>query len=105
MRRAALSPTALSLPPLPSATLTIVSGRQRVARNGMFAGSFRGRRRMLYQQLDGEVILADECKCRVEWPEELPEHWPVSFVIERRFDCPIDDHRRQLLDQELGASS
>lgn len=104
MRRAATSSNALRLPSQPAVTLEVVrdrnSDRQRVVRHGIFITHVGSRRRMVYQQLDGEIILADECKCRVDWPEVLPENWPVSFVIERRFDCPIDEHKRQQLDAE-----
>lgn len=97
MRRAGTSPSALRLPSRPAVTLEIVRDRQRVVRNGIFITCVGAKRRTAFQQLDGEVILADECKCLVEWPEELPENWPVSFVIRRRFDCPIDEHKRQFL--------
>lgn len=95
MRRAGTSPSALTLPPLPSVTLEIVRGRQRVTRSGIFITTVGKRRRTVYQQHDGEIILADECT--VDCPEELPENWPVTFVVSRRFDCPIDEHRLQLL--------
>ncbi len=45
--------------------------------------------RSCYQQLDGSVELADICLCRTEWDPE--------FRIERRRDCPIDEHKIQAL--------
>ena len=98
MRRAALSPSALRLPPLPPVHLEIVHGRQRVVRRGIFF-AFAGRsRRSAYTQLNGETILADECKCAIDWPEEGGD-FGLSFTILRRAGCPIDEHRRLALEE------
>ena len=94
MKRAALAPNALTLPPKPSVTLEVVGGRQQVVRHGVFLGVFAGRNRTLYQQFDGELILADECKCRVDWPDDFfGPSGAFTFTVERAFDCPIDEHR------------
>jgi hypothetical protein len=37
-------------------------------------------------QFDGELILADECKCRIDY-------CALYLRVERVFDCPIDEHR------------
>jgi hypothetical protein len=96
MKRAALARNALTLPPKPSVTLEVVGGRQQVVRHGVFLGVFAGRNRTLYQQFDGELILADECKCRVDYcfrALTVHEECNLTFSVVRAFDCPIDEHR------------
>ena len=85
MRRAALSSTALQLPPSPSGV-----------RHGIFIMLIGKQPRTVYQQLDGEIILADECKCFVDWPDEGGP-FGLSFTIERRAECPIDEHKQMSL--------
>ena len=64
------------------------NGRQMVRREpGMFFALVSGHRRGAYLNLNGELVLADECKCRVEWTDA------PGFSIERNLDCPIDEHR------------
>ena len=87
MRRAALSPSALTLPPIaemPALHLVEVKGRQTVVRRGIFFTLIGRWRRSCYQQIDGETILADECKCWIDW---LPD-----FTVRRSLNCPIDEH-------------
>ena len=48
------------------------------------------RRRMVYQQLDGEILLGEECNCQASWDE-----W--SFFVVRSGDCPVDEHRLHAL--------
>ena len=97
MRRAALSSTALQLPPSPSGvSLEIVRGRQKTVRHGIFITWIGKQPRTVYQQLDGEIILADECKCFVDWPDEGGP-FGLSFTIERRAECPIDEHKQMSL--------
>ena len=100
MRRAALSLTALQLPASPSASagLQIVSGRQTVVRHGVFFTVIGKHRRSVYQQLDGEIILASECKCVVDWPEDGGP-FGLSFEILRNAACPIDEHQRLSLEE------
>ena len=85
MRRAPLSSNALQLPASPSASagLQIVRGRQTVVRHGIFFTVIGKHRRSVYQQLDGEIILAAECKCVVQWPEEGGP-FGLSFEIVRK---------------------
>ena len=93
MKRAATSANALTLPPAPSVALKVVEGRQQAVRHGVFLGDFRGKRRTFYMQFDGELILADECKCRIDY-------CALYFRVERVFDCPIDEHRVVARNQE-----
>jgi hypothetical protein len=46
--------------------------------------------RLVYQQYDGEIALACECKCEAWWDS-------LSFYVRRRMDCPIDEHRAHYL--------
>jgi hypothetical protein len=46
--------------------------------------------RMVYQQMDGDVALGDECTCEAWWDS-------YSFFVRRSADCPIDQHRLELL--------
>lgn len=102
MKRTGAS-AALRLPGAPlrpaaalSCTLEIVQGRQRVHRHGIFFSLVAGRRRSVYTQLDGEIILADECECRIDWPAETGTDF--SFAVTRNLDCPIDEHKRLALE-------
>jgi hypothetical protein len=49
-----------------------------------------GHLRLVFQQYDGEIALADECKCEAFWDE-------IGFFVRRESDCPIDEHRRHFL--------
>lgn len=91
MKRAALSRNALELPAQPAVRLEIVRGRQTVARHGIFFAVVGKHRRSVYMQLNGETILADECKCLVRWSEDAPPGF--SFEVLRNADCPIDEHQ------------
>jgi hypothetical protein len=46
--------------------------------------------RSAYEQRYGAIILADECKCRVDWN---------PFRVTRRIECPIDEHRAVALEE------
>ncbi len=96
MKINALSVNALTLPPVPSVELQVVAGRQQVVRHGMFFGEYSGKRRALYTQLDGKIILADECKCRIDWTTKVC----AGFTVQRVIDCPIDDHKALALRQQ-----
>ena len=50
--------------------------------------------RSVYPQLGGGVILADECKCRMEWGKIKPEGG-VSFRVTAALDCPVDKHAQK----------
>jgi len=96
MRRAAISRNALELPAQPAVRLEIVRGRQQAVRHGIFFAVVGKHRRSVYMQLNGETILADECKCLVEYPDKFfPDDCcqGVGFVVLRNADCPIDEHR------------
>jgi hypothetical protein len=96
MRRAATSANALTLPP-PLASprpvsVAVVRGRQQVIRSSGIFISVVGRwRRMVYLQLDGEIELADACKCATDWQPD--------FVVTRSLSCPIDQHRMRALQE------
>jgi hypothetical protein len=53
---------------------------------GLFFTKVGERRRSVYQQDDGSVVLADTCSCRVEYGP--------SFAVVRSASCPIDEHRK-----------
>jgi hypothetical protein len=94
--RAATSANVLSLPPTSSARLEIVGGRQRVVRFGIFFTVVGKHRRSVYEQLDGQIILADECKCRMDFPDKFFPDDTVrgpSFVVTPSAECPIDCHK------------
>jgi hypothetical protein len=95
MRRAATSANALRLPPSEASTsLGVVRGRQEVIRlAGIFFTSIAGKRRSVYAQLDGEIVLADTCECATDWQPE--------FIVTRSISCPIDQHRMRAI-QETG---
>src|SRR5690242_1104443 len=88
MRRAAISSHAITLPSRPAA-LEIVAGRQRlVRRQGIFFALVARHRRAVYEQIDGKLILADECTCAIDWPEPWGE-----LAVRPSADCPIDEHQ------------
>jgi hypothetical protein len=94
--RAATSANALTLPSAPSAKLEVVGGRQRVARFGIFFTVVGKHRRSVYEQLDGQIVLADECKCRIDYPEKFfPDDCATeaSFIVTPSPECPIDCHK------------
>jgi hypothetical protein len=92
MRRAATPANALRLPPpVAPLSLGIVRGRQQVIRQGIFITILAGRRRMVYRQFDGEIELADVCKCGTDWQPD--------FMVTRSIGCPIDEHRSRALQE------
>lgn len=87
MKAAALSRYAFSLPTSPEKRSTMiveVEGRQRVSRIGIFLATVGQRRRTVYENIDGEVIVADACTCAVDWQP--------SLRVTRSVNCPIDQH-------------
>jgi hypothetical protein len=64
-----------------------------------------GNRRAVYEQCDGEMILASDCKCRADWvpdPEDIDfkafnRGQRSVFVVIRSLDCPIDEHKAEYL--------
>ena len=85
---------AFILPPRPetrSTALVEISGRQKVMRLGLFFTTIDRHVRSVYQQLDGETILADECRCTVNWGSNV---WRAKrpFSVTRSLECPIDQH-------------
>lgn len=47
----------------------------------------------VYRESLDKVILASECRCRVEWIE-LPRDDPrPGFRVTPNIDCPIDTHK------------
>ncbi|HLZ49257.1 MAG TPA: hypothetical protein VKP61_00765 [Candidatus Acidoferrum sp.] len=95
-RKAALSTNSLTLPSTPAVKLEIVGGRQRVVRVGIFFALVGRNRRAVYEQLDGQIVLADECKCRIDYPDKFFPDDMVrgpSFIITPSPECPIDCHK------------
>ena len=97
--RAAISANALTLPPTSSTKLEIVGGRQRVVKYAIFFAVVGKWRRSVYEQLDGRIVLADECTCRIEYPGPFfPDDCAdnqFSFEVTPSMDCPIDCHKAQ----------
>lgn len=92
-RRIATSANILTLPSTPSAKLEVVGGRQRVVRFGIFFAVVGQHLRSVYEQVDGKIILADECRCRIDYPDKFfPEDCcaGASFVVTPSIECPID---------------
>ena len=90
MRRAATSAFALTLPQPRSTKVVSIDGRQRVERipgNELYFVLWGGRRRSVYQQFDGELILADECSCTWDWQPD--------FEVTRSVGCKIDQHKAE----------
>lgn len=97
MRKAATSANVLRLPAASGVTLEVVNGRQVPVRHGIFLSVVSGKLRTCYAQLDGEIILADECKCRIDWLAWTGVEEGVSFRIVRLAACPIDAHKQMFL--------
>lgn len=93
MKRAATSANVLTLPPVSSVELAVVKGRQTLVRHGIFFSVVNRHRRACYMQIDGEPILADECKCFIDWLAWTGAEKGPSFRLLRRMDCPIDEHK------------
>lgn len=60
--------------------------------------------RAVYEQCDGEIILASDCICRVEhiidpetWDAEFPNFAQTKMVVIRSIDCPVDEHKAEAL--------
>jgi len=51
--------------------------------------------RSVYPQFGGDFILADECKCRVDYSK--PSSAGVSFTVIRSNQCPVDEHKQEFL--------
>lgn len=89
MKRAAASAFALTLAHSPSTAKVVtmeIAGRQQVMRVGLYFAKVGHWRRSVYQQLDGDQILADDCCCVVDWPNGF-------FTVRRSPSCPIDQHK------------
>lgn len=92
LKRAATPAFALKLPNFRTAEVISIRGRQTVARRGIYIGKLGGVRRMLYQQFDGEVVLASECSCATDWQPD--------FAVARSDSCKIDQHRAEAREKE-----
>lgn len=94
MRRAGTSAYALTLvPPRPQRTTEVVEifGVEHIVRRGIYFALIGKRRRSVYQNFDGKVLLGDECKCATDWQPD--------FEVKRSEVCPIDAHRMEAFDQ------
>lgn len=72
----------------------VVRGRQqieRIDRRGIFFARSGSHLAAAYLQMDGTTVLAEECTCRVDWPERTPAGF--TFAIRRDFNCVIDEHK------------
>ena len=88
MKRSGTSAFALTLPKRPenrTAEVVSISGRDRIAQRGVYFALIGRHRRSVYQQLDGKVVLGDECSCFTDWQPD--------FEVTRSEDCVIDQHR------------
>lgn len=47
--------------------------------------------RSVFRQTNGDVILADECKCVVEFTRGR------AMSVKRILDCPVDEHKIRAL--------
>lgn len=56
--------------------------------------------RSVYPQFGGSFVLADECRCRVEWGKHRPEG--LNFSVSRSIECPLDEHRQEALNGMQG---
>jgi hypothetical protein len=105
-RQAALSPYVLHFPSSTATRTTAlieVAGREKVVRIGIFFTQVGQHRRSVYENLDGEIILADACKCELNWGS-AGESWLSSlpesehtlqarpFSVTRSVNCPINCH-------------
>lgn len=77
----------LPSPPAPPA-IEIVPPARVVAQPGIFFAKIGKWRRSVYEQYDGTLILADECRCVVDWSR--------FTAVTRSASCPIDQHRAQV---------
>lgn len=73
--------------PAPKPAIEIVPPARVVAQPGIFFTKIGKWRRAVYEQYDGVLILAEECRCTVEWD---------PFGVVRSPFCPIDQHRAQV---------
>jgi hypothetical protein len=71
--------------------LEIVHGRQRAVHHGIFFALIGKHRRSVYQNLNGEIVLGDECICLLDWVGE------GGFKVFRDAHCPIDEHKLSAL--------
>lgn len=76
-----------------------------LSKQGPFVDVFDGKRRTMFRNYDGNIVLADECKCAIEWLGRKAgtfahEEPAISFRIIRSIDCPIDEHKSVALQTE-----
>jgi hypothetical protein len=66
-----------------------IRNRDRIERRGVYITLVNKHRRMVYQQLNGEIELADLCTCSFDWQPD--------FEVTRSPDCVIDQHRLEAI--------
>jgi hypothetical protein len=66
-----------------------IRGRDRIERRGVYITVVNHHRRMVYQQLNGEIELADLCTCLFDWQPD--------FEVTRSPSCVIDQHRLEAI--------
>ena len=96
MRRAGTSTYALTLVKPRTTEVVEVEGRDRILRRGIYFALVGKHRRSVYQQLDGKLELADLCSCKTDWTPD--------FGVIRSVGCPIDEHKREAMDDEWGVA-
>jgi hypothetical protein len=67
-----------------------VGSRQKLIRTGIFFTLINKQNRSAYQNLDGETMLADECRCIPLWARDVNGS---HFSVKRVANCPIDEHK------------
>jgi hypothetical protein len=73
-----------------------IRGRDRIERRGLYFAVVAHKRRSVYQQLNGEIELADLCTCSFDWQPD--------FQVTRSPSCVIDQHRLEAINswREVG---
>lgn len=84
--------------------MTTRSSVQIPRRRNPYLTIIAGRLRLVYQQLDGKIELADACKCVMDFRRSYRATNPrceccadIGFSVVRSPECPIDDHRLEAL--------
>lgn len=66
-----------------------IRNRDRIERRGVYITVVNHHRRMVYQQLNGEIELGDLCTCGFDWQPD--------FEVTRSPSCVIDQHRLEAI--------
>jgi hypothetical protein len=66
-----------------------IRNRDRIERRGLYFAVVAHKRRSVYQQLTGEIELADLCTYSFDWRPD--------FEVTRSASCVIDQHRLEAI--------